>query len=79
MMAVLVSALMLSGCIATHRDAREIKTKLNRIEESQLKSDNLVAQMDSLITALFIFVVMYAVILVFLFYRMAKVKPKKRK
>ena len=50
-MAVLVSSLMMIGCCATQRDATEIKAKLNRIEASQSKTDDLAARMDSLITA----------------------------
>lgn len=50
-MAVLVCGLMLSGCLATQRDAAEIKTRLGRIEASQSKTDELAARMDSLISA----------------------------
>ena len=49
-MAVLVIGLMLTGCLATQRDATEIKAKLDRIEASQSKTDELAARMDSLIT-----------------------------
>jgi tol-pal system protein YbgF len=50
-MAVLVCGLMLVGCVATQRDATEIKAKLDRIERSQAKTDELAARMDSLMTA----------------------------
>lgn len=49
-MAVLFIGPMLTGCLATQRDATEIKAKLVRIEISQSKTDELVARMDSLIT-----------------------------
>ena len=50
MMAVLVSGLMMIGCMATQRDAAEIKTRLDRIEASQSRTDDLAARMDSLIS-----------------------------